>query len=66
MGLRSSYLDGKHLIFLIEYFFIYISNVILFLYFPSENSLLLFSPPPSDHQPTHSYLLALAFHYIGA
>jgi hypothetical protein len=48
--------------FLLDTFFIYISNVIPFPSFPFEN--LLSSPP--NHQLTDSYLLALAFPYIGA
>jgi hypothetical protein len=42
------------LIFLIDIFFIDISNVILFPGFPSENHLPL---PPSTCSPTHPHLL---------
>jgi hypothetical protein len=48
----------------IRYFFIYISNVVPFPSFPSENPL---SPPPSPCSPIHPLLLlALAFPYTGA
>jgi hypothetical protein len=48
---------------LLDIFFIYISNVIPFPGFLSENPL---SPPhPSAHQPTHSCFLVLAFSYTG-
>jgi hypothetical protein len=43
-------------------FFIYISNVIPFPGFPSENPL---SPQPA-HQHTHSHLSTLTFPYTGA
>jgi hypothetical protein len=49
---------------LLDIFFIYISNVIPFPVFPSENPLS--PPPPPTHQPSHSCFLALAFPYIGA
>jgi hypothetical protein len=51
-------------IFLFDIFFIYISNVIPFPTFPSENPYALFPPPV--HEPTHSCFLALAFPYTGA
>jgi hypothetical protein len=51
-------------VFILAIFFIYISNVIPFSGFPSENSL---SPtPPRAPQHTHSQFLALAFPYTGA
>ena len=49
---------------LLDIFFIYISNVIPFPSFPSENPLS--SPSPPAPQPTYSYFLALAFPYTGA
>jgi hypothetical protein len=50
--------------FLLDIFFIYISNGIPFLNFPSENPL---SPPHLlAHQPTNFHFLALAFPYTGA
>ena len=48
--------------FLLDIFFIYISNIIPFSSFPSKNPL---SSPPAP-QPTHSHFLALAFPYTGA
>jgi hypothetical protein len=48
--------------FLLDIVFIYISNVIPFPGFPSENLI----SPPCAHQPTHSHFLALAFPYSGA
>jgi hypothetical protein len=57
-------ISAINIIFFIRYFLIYISNVIPFTGFPSENPLSL--PPPSAHQPTHSPFLALAFPYTGA
>ena len=42
-------------------FSLYISNIILFTGFPSENPL--YHPPPPTHQPTHSPFLVLAFPY---
>jgi hypothetical protein len=50
--------------FLLDNFFIYISNVIPFTGSPSKN--LLSPSPPPDHQPTHSWFLAQAFPYAGA
>jgi hypothetical protein len=50
-------------LFFIRYF-LYISNVIPFPSFPSENPLS--SPAPPAHQSTHSHFLALAFPYTGA
>jgi hypothetical protein len=50
--------------FLLDIFFIYISNVIPFLSFLSENPLS-FLPPPAP-QPIDSSFLALAFPYTGA
>jgi hypothetical protein len=48
----------------LDIFFIYISNVIPFPSFPSENPL---SPPPSPSSPTHPFpFLVLAFPYTGA
>jgi hypothetical protein len=56
--------EGKFLFLkkIIRYF-LYISNVIRFPGFPSENPLF---PLHSAHQPTHSHFLALAFAYTGA
>jgi hypothetical protein len=48
-------------LFLLDIFFIYISNVIPFPSFSSENPLSL--PPLPAPQPTHSGFLALAFPY---
>jgi hypothetical protein len=42
------------LLFLLDIFFIYISNVIPFPSFPSKNPL---SPPPSPCSPTYSLLI---------
>jgi hypothetical protein len=53
---------NKH--FLLDIYFIYISNVVPFPAFPSENPHPLPSPPV--HQPTHTCFLALAFPYTGA
>jgi hypothetical protein len=53
-------------IFLLDIFFIYISNVIPFPGFPSENPLPHSLLPPPVHQSTHSCFLALAFPYTGA
>jgi hypothetical protein len=51
--------------FLLDIFFIYISNVIPLSSFPSEEYPL--SSPPSSCSPTHPLLiLALAFLYTGA
>jgi hypothetical protein len=50
--------------FKLDIFFIYISNVIPFPGFPSENPLS--SPPHPAQQPTHSCFLALAFPKTGA
>ena len=50
--------------FLLDIFFINISNVILFPGFPFENHHPF--PPPPAHQPTHSHFLALAFPYPGS
>jgi hypothetical protein len=61
-GVSLSLLFFSFSFFLLDIFFIYVSNVIPFPSFPSENSL---SPPPSS-QPTHSCFLALAFPYTGA
>jgi hypothetical protein len=55
--------DIFFLSFLLDIFFIYISNVIPFPGFPSKNPLSL--PPPPAHQPTHSCFLALEFPYMG-
>jgi hypothetical protein len=50
-------------LFLIDIFFIYISNVVPFPSFPSENTL---SPSPSPCLPTHPLpFLVLAFPYTG-
>jgi hypothetical protein len=46
-----------------DIFFIYISNVIPFSGFPSENPL---TPPPAALQLTHSHFLALTCPYTGA
>jgi hypothetical protein len=51
------------LFFVLDVFFIYISNVIPFPAFPSEN---LSTPPSPAHQPTQSQFLALAFLRSGA
>jgi hypothetical protein len=51
------------IIYLFDIFFIYISNVIPFPGFPTENPLPL--PPFPAHQPTHSCFLALAFPCTG-
>jgi hypothetical protein len=51
-------------IYLFDIYFIYISNVVLFPGFPSENPHPV-SPPPAS-QPTHSFFLALAISYTGA
>jgi hypothetical protein len=48
--------------FLLDIFFIYISNVIPFSGFPSEKTL---SSPPAP-QPTNSHFLAQAFPYTKA
>ena len=54
----------KKNLFLLDIFFIYISNVIPFPRFPSKNPL---SPPPSPCFPTHPLpFLILAFPYTGA
>jgi hypothetical protein len=45
--------------FLLDIFYIYISNVNLFPNFPSENIL-------SSHQPIHTSFMALAFPYTEA
>jgi hypothetical protein len=50
--------------FLLDIFFIYISNDIPFPSFPSENSLAL--PSPIAIQPTHHHFLALPGPYTGA
>ena len=49
--------------FLLDIFFIYISNVIPFAGFPSANSLS--HPPPPAHQPIHSCIPVLACPYTG-
>ena len=52
-------------IFLLDIFFIYISNVIPFPSFPSKK--IPYPPPPSPYpQPIHSHFLAQAFPYTGA
>jgi hypothetical protein len=48
----------------LDVFFIYISNVIPFSNFLSENPL--YPPLAPASQPTHSHFLALAFPYTGA
>jgi hypothetical protein len=50
--------------FLLDIFFIYISNVIPFSGFPAENLYPIHSPP--DHPSTHSCFPVLAFPYTGA
>jgi hypothetical protein len=50
--------------FLLDIFFIYISNAIPFPVSPLKTSYLI-SPPPA-HQPTHSCFLVLAFPHTGA
>jgi hypothetical protein len=52
-----------YLFYLLDIFFIYISNAIPFPSFLSENPLY---PPCPAPQPTHSCFLALAFTYTGA
>jgi hypothetical protein len=53
-----------NLFLFLDIFFIYISNVIPFPNFPSENPL---SPPHSPCLPTHPLpFLVLAFPYTGA
>jgi hypothetical protein len=53
-------------VFLLDIFFIYISNAILFPGFlPKTPSSYTLSNPPA-HQSTHSCFLALAVPYIGA
>jgi hypothetical protein len=49
--------------FLLDIFFIYISNVIPFPGIPSKKTLPL--PPPHAYQPTHSHFLAQSIPYIG-
>jgi hypothetical protein len=44
----------KHIFFLLDIFFLYISNVIPFPSFPSENPLF---PPTSPCPPTHPLIL---------
>jgi hypothetical protein len=51
-------------LFLLDIFFIYISNVIPFTGFPSK--IPLSHPPPHAHQPTPSCFPVLAFPYTGA
>jgi hypothetical protein len=53
-------------LFLLDIFFIYISNVIPFSSFLSKNALSPSPSPPPAPQHTHSNLLALAFPYTGA
>jgi hypothetical protein len=50
--------------FLLDIFFIYISNVFPIPGFPSENPLSILPPPA--HKPTHSHFPALALPYTGA
>jgi hypothetical protein len=50
--------------FLLDIFFIYISNAIPFPSFLSDNPLYL--PPLPASPPTHSHFLALASPYTGA
>jgi hypothetical protein len=52
------------ILFLLDIFFIYISNGISFPSFPCENPHPL--PLPPAPQPTHSLFLALAVPYTGA
>jgi hypothetical protein len=52
------------LLFLLDIFFIYISNVIPFPSYPSKHPLS--SPPPPAPQPTHSHFLAQVFPYTVA
>jgi hypothetical protein len=61
---RDNDMYSNIFLFLLDIFFIYISNAILFIGFPSENPYFLLPPPA--HQPTHSQFLALAFPYTGA
>jgi hypothetical protein len=69
LGLKSesscdSYIPSSFLFFLLDIFFIYISNVTPFPSFSSETPP---SPvPPLAPQSTHSCFLALAFPYTGA
>jgi hypothetical protein len=51
-------------IFLLDIFFIYVSNVIPFPRFLSKKPTPL--PPAPAHQPTHSQFLTLAFPYTGS
>jgi hypothetical protein len=56
--------EQKYIFFLLDIFFIYISNVIPFPGFPSKNAL---SPPSFLCSPTHTLpFLVLAFPYTGA
>jgi hypothetical protein len=62
----------SYFLFIIEYFIIYISNVIPFSNFPPENlshplsSSFYESVPSPTHTPTHSCLPAKAFPYTEA
>jgi hypothetical protein len=53
-------------IFLLDIFFIYISNVMPFPGLPPKAPFPYPLPPPPAPQPTHSHFLALAFPYTGA
>jgi hypothetical protein len=65
--LERNFISFLKVFFLLDMFFIYISNVIHFPGFPSENPLTLYPLPlPPAHQPTHFRFLALAFPYTGA
>ena len=60
----SIFIYTKFLIFLLDTFFIYISNFIPFPSFPSENTLT--HPYSVAHQPTYSHFPVLAVPYTGA
>jgi hypothetical protein len=51
---------------LLDIFFIYISNVIPFLFFPLKTPYPYPLPPIPANQPTHSCFLGLASPYTGA
>jgi hypothetical protein len=61
-----SNLHNDYILFLLDIFFIYISNIIPFSSFPSKNSSLSTPIPPLALQNTHSCFLAQAFRYTGA
>jgi hypothetical protein len=57
-------IDSLFFFFLLDIFFIYISNVIPFLVSLLKTPIP--SPHPPAHQPTHFCFLALTFSYTGA